>query len=190
MFAAMAQTIILLSFKSLGRSAMTQIDQAAQLAVGDVALVDAARPVTYLSRFRSPQWLTLRLPRNRCGLTLISSRKVVLAGKERAPVVCSSTSFVMPIWKPRHRPPISTCSSRSMTSSVRCLRRPDPQPVSRCCRQADSRASVGAIKDGFFRSGFRTGRGSCRSGHLVALRAKASHRARHDLRRIDLFASA
>ena len=42
---------------------MTQIDQAAQLAVGDVALVDAARPVTYLSRFRSPQWLTLRLPR-------------------------------------------------------------------------------------------------------------------------------
>jgi AraC-like DNA-binding protein len=41
---------------------MTQMDQAAQLAVGDVALVDAARPVTYFSRF-NPQWLTLRLPR-------------------------------------------------------------------------------------------------------------------------------
>jgi len=34
---------------------MTQMDQAAQLAVGDVALVDAARPVTYRSRFRSPR---------------------------------------------------------------------------------------------------------------------------------------
>jgi AraC-like DNA-binding protein len=42
---------------------MTQVDQAAQLAVGDVALVGAARPVTYLSRLWNPEWLTLRLPR-------------------------------------------------------------------------------------------------------------------------------
>lgn len=53
----------LILFQVAGQTEMTQIDQAAQLAVGDVALVDAARPVTYLSRFRSPQWLTLRLPR-------------------------------------------------------------------------------------------------------------------------------
>jgi AraC family transcriptional regulator, positive regulator of tynA and feaB len=53
----------LIMFQVAGQTVMTQIDQAAQLAVGDVALVDAARPVTYLSRFRSPQWLTLRLPR-------------------------------------------------------------------------------------------------------------------------------
>jgi AraC family transcriptional regulator, positive regulator of tynA and feaB len=53
----------LIIFQVAGQTAMTQIDQAAQLAVGDVALIDAARPVTYLSRFRSPQWLTLRLPR-------------------------------------------------------------------------------------------------------------------------------
>jgi AraC-like DNA-binding protein len=39
---------------------MTQMDQEAQLAVGDVGLVDAARPVTYLF---SGDWLTLRLPR-------------------------------------------------------------------------------------------------------------------------------
>jgi hypothetical protein len=39
---------------------MTQMDQEAQLAVGDVALVDAARLVTYLF---SGDWLTLRLPR-------------------------------------------------------------------------------------------------------------------------------
>jgi AraC family transcriptional regulator, positive regulator of tynA and feaB len=70
----------LLLFQVAGQTAMTQMDQEAQLAVGDVALVDAARPVTYLSRFRSlrgadrrveaPEqcvvsgdWLTLRLPR-------------------------------------------------------------------------------------------------------------------------------
>jgi AraC family transcriptional regulator, positive regulator of tynA and feaB len=53
----------LILFQVAGQTEMTQIDQAAQLAVGDVALVDAARPMTYLSRFRSPQWLTLRLPR-------------------------------------------------------------------------------------------------------------------------------
>ena len=52
----------LIIFQVAGQTAMTQIDQAAQLAVGDVALVDAARPVTYFSRF-NPQWLTLRLPR-------------------------------------------------------------------------------------------------------------------------------
>ena len=45
----------LILFQVAGQTAMTQMDQAAQLAVGDVALVDAARPVTYLSRFRSPR---------------------------------------------------------------------------------------------------------------------------------------
>ena len=53
----------LMLFQVAGQTAITQIDQAPQLAVGDVALVDAARPMTYLSRFSSPQWLTLRLPR-------------------------------------------------------------------------------------------------------------------------------
>jgi AraC family transcriptional activator of tynA and feaB len=53
----------LIMFQVAGQTAMTQVDQAAQLAVGDVALVDTARPMTYLSRFSSPQWLTLRLPR-------------------------------------------------------------------------------------------------------------------------------
>jgi AraC family transcriptional activator of tynA and feaB len=50
----------LILFQVAGQTAMTQMDQEAQLAVGDVALVDAARPVTYLF---SGDWLTLRLPR-------------------------------------------------------------------------------------------------------------------------------
>jgi AraC-like DNA-binding protein len=42
---------------------VTQIDQAVNLTVGDVALVDAARPATYFSRQGSTQWLSVRLPR-------------------------------------------------------------------------------------------------------------------------------
>jgi AraC family transcriptional activator of tynA and feaB len=53
----------LILFQVAGRSALTQIDRSVQLAVGDVALVDAARPVTYLSRDGNAQWLSLRLPR-------------------------------------------------------------------------------------------------------------------------------
>src|SRR5258708_10779554 len=67
----------LILFQVAGQTAMTQMDQAAQLAVGDVALVDAARPVTYLfsprgadRRVEAPEqcvfsgeWLMLRLPR-------------------------------------------------------------------------------------------------------------------------------
>jgi AraC-like DNA-binding protein len=50
-------------FQLSGKSAMTQNDRAVQLAVGDVALVDAARPVTYFSTETSARWLSLRLPR-------------------------------------------------------------------------------------------------------------------------------
>ena len=52
----------LIMFQVTGQIAMSQIDEAT-LAVGDVALVDAARPVRYISRSSSPQCLTLRLPR-------------------------------------------------------------------------------------------------------------------------------
>jgi AraC family transcriptional activator of tynA and feaB len=53
----------LVVFQVDGQSAMTQIDQTARLTVGDVALVDTARPVTHLSRLGNAQWLILRLPR-------------------------------------------------------------------------------------------------------------------------------
>jgi AraC-like DNA-binding protein len=53
----------LILFQVAGRSALTQIDQTVQLTAGDVALVDAARPVTYCSRYGGAQWLSLRLPR-------------------------------------------------------------------------------------------------------------------------------
>jgi AraC family transcriptional activator of tynA and feaB len=53
----------LIVFQVAGQSVISQIDRATQLTVGDVALIDAARPVTFLSRQRNTQWLSLRLPR-------------------------------------------------------------------------------------------------------------------------------
>jgi AraC family transcriptional activator of tynA and feaB len=48
-------------FQVAGQSALTQNDQAVQLAVGDVALFDAARPSTCCAS--NAEWLSLQLPR-------------------------------------------------------------------------------------------------------------------------------
>jgi AraC family transcriptional regulator, positive regulator of tynA and feaB len=48
-------------FQVAGRSAMTQNDEAVQLAVGDVALIDAARPAACFAG--DSHWLRLQLPR-------------------------------------------------------------------------------------------------------------------------------
>jgi AraC family transcriptional regulator, positive regulator of tynA and feaB len=53
----------LVIFQVAGQSALSQNDQTVQLAAGDVAIVDATRPVAYSANCRSVQWLTLRLPR-------------------------------------------------------------------------------------------------------------------------------
>jgi AraC family transcriptional activator of tynA and feaB len=50
-------------FQTAGQSTILQNDQAVELAVGDVALVDSAQPVTYVSEKRNGQWSCLRLPR-------------------------------------------------------------------------------------------------------------------------------
>jgi AraC family transcriptional activator of tynA and feaB len=49
-------------FQIAGRSTIIQNDQAVTLAVGDVALIDSARPVTYVNDGYE-QWLSLQLPR-------------------------------------------------------------------------------------------------------------------------------
>src|SRR3984893_7102029 len=52
-------------FQVAGRSAISQNDQVASLALGDVALIDASRPWTYLSSDGNTQWncLSIQLPR-------------------------------------------------------------------------------------------------------------------------------
>jgi AraC family transcriptional activator of tynA and feaB len=54
----------LILFQVAGHSAVSQNDRATQLTVGDVALIDAARPVIFSARQGGTQWLSLRLPRN------------------------------------------------------------------------------------------------------------------------------
>jgi AraC-like DNA-binding protein len=50
-------------FQLAGRSTLIQNDRVTPLTVGDVALVDSARPVTYHSENRPGRWLSLHLPR-------------------------------------------------------------------------------------------------------------------------------
>ena len=52
-------------FQLAGRSAISQNDQVVSLAVGEVVLVDATRPLTYLSSDENTQWncLSIQLPR-------------------------------------------------------------------------------------------------------------------------------
>ena len=49
-------------FQIAGRSTIIQNDQPVTLAVGDLALIDSARPVTYVNDGHE-QWLSLQLPR-------------------------------------------------------------------------------------------------------------------------------
>ena len=49
-------------FQIAGRSTIIQNEQAVTLAVGDVALIDSARPVAYVND-GNEQWLSLQLPR-------------------------------------------------------------------------------------------------------------------------------
>jgi AraC family transcriptional regulator, positive regulator of tynA and feaB len=50
-------------FQVNGRSRILQNDQIVELSVGDVALVDAARPITYLSGEEGNHWASVQLPR-------------------------------------------------------------------------------------------------------------------------------
>jgi len=61
MFASMAWIITV--FQVVGHSILAQNDQRVQLAATDVALVDSARPVTYVNESSYGQWFSLQLPR-------------------------------------------------------------------------------------------------------------------------------
>jgi AraC family transcriptional activator of tynA and feaB len=63
-------------FQVAGGSTIIQNDQAVQLTMGDAALVDSARPGTYVSDDRCGQWISLQLPRR----SLVSHLGVDLRG--------------------------------------------------------------------------------------------------------------
>jgi AraC-like DNA-binding protein len=74
-------------FQVAGQSALTQSDRTMQLAVGDVALVDAARPLTCFARNGSAPWncVALHLPRQALVSHLGFEPPVGLCGRARTP---------------------------------------------------------------------------------------------------------
>src|SRR5258705_805677 len=137
----------LVVFQVAGQSAMNQIDREAHLAVGDVALVDAARPVRYLSRFRNTQWLTLRLPRKSVRSHLGFEP---LGGVGRHGTRISRLLFDL-IRDATGSKPSSADSyvQLSVYDLVGALfAPPDPQPISRAADKLFARI-CGVIKDSF-----------------------------------------
>ena len=81
-------------FQASGQSAMIHKDQAVQLAVGDVALVDAARPVTYCADNGSEPWNTVSLsflPRQSLAPRAASARSLSRFGLCASPARHSQT---------------------------------------------------------------------------------------------------
>jgi AraC family transcriptional activator of tynA and feaB len=76
-------------FQMTGQSRIIQNDRNIELAVGDIAFVDAARPVTYVSEKGSGQWASLQLERR----SLASHLGLEL----RCPCRCSGTAAVRPL---------------------------------------------------------------------------------------------
>jgi AraC-like DNA-binding protein len=137
----------LIMFQVAGQTEMSQIDQAAQLAVGDVALVDAARPVTYLSRFSSPEWLTLRLPRS----ALRSQLGFEPQGVVSRPVTRTSR-LLFDLIRDADMEAASSSADLYMQFAVYDLvgalfAPSDPRPFSRSADKLFARIS-GAVKDG------------------------------------------
>ena len=113
-------------FQLAGRSGMTHNDEAMRVEVGDVVLVDVARPATFVAEDQGEPWncITLSLPRQSLVPTWDSSRVVVSAGAVGQPQGgCSSTlSGAASEMKDQHlHPPIPICGSRSTILSAHCL---------------------------------------------------------------------
>ena len=137
----------LIMFQVAGQIAMSQIDEVAQLAVGDVALVDAARPVRYIARSSSPQCLTLRLPRRSVRSHLgfepqgVDSRQATRASR-----------LLFDLIRDADMEAASSCADLYMQFAVYDLvgalfAPSDPRPFSRSADKLFARIS-GAVKDG------------------------------------------
>jgi hypothetical protein len=177
----------LILFQVAGQSAMTQIDRAAQLTVGDVALIDAARPVTFLSQ-GSTQWLSLRLPRK-----LVRSH---LGFEPQACLRSHGTRTARLLFD--FIRDAETESAFSFGESYMQMAVYDLVGATICAIRSPAhltlngqtvRAHLQPDQGRMLRSGFRAWRNSCCCGDLVTVRSEALHRSRHHLQRIHLFSS-
>jgi hypothetical protein len=133
-------------FQVAGRSTLSQLEEVAELAVGDVALLDAARPAACSAG--DAQWLRVQLPRQ----SLVSNLGCEPQGGSYAHGGLPAASLLFDLVRDadkadnrRPRRPIPTCSWRSMISSARCLRRPI-RCRSRAMRTGCSRVSVASSR--------------------------------------------
>jgi AraC family transcriptional regulator, positive regulator of tynA and feaB len=114
-------------FQVAGGSTMIQNDQAVKLAVGDVAFVDSARPVTYVSENGYGQWFSLQLPRRSLVSHLGFEPQYSFCGRSETRTARLLFQLILDAVHVRfRRPPRPSpiCSWRSMISSAHYLRSP------------------------------------------------------------------
>jgi AraC-like DNA-binding protein len=138
-------------FQVSGKSAMTQNDQAVQLAAGDVVLVDAARPVTYFRNDTSAQWLSVRLPRRSLVSHLGFEPQGGSCGRRGTPAGRLLFGLVHEVDTDNGLPFASADSYMQLAvyDLVGALFAPsDPRPITRPAGKLFARI-CGVIKDGF-----------------------------------------
>ena len=177
-------------FQVAGRSTLTQNEEVAQLAVGDVALLDAAQPAACSAG--DAQWLRVQLPRQ----SLVAHLGCEPQGGSYAHGGKPAASLLFDLVRDADKAdePASSPADSYMQLAVYDLlgalfAPSDPLPVSRHADRLFARVR-GVIKRGLCRSGFRPSRCRSRNGDLVALPPEAVHGARFDLQRVYLFASS
>jgi len=140
-------------FQVGGQSAMTHNDQAVRLGVGDVALVDAARPVTYFANNGSEPWntVTLNLPRE----TLVSHLGFEPQGGLHARAATPAARLLYDLVRDACNADVSASSAAdsymqlAVYDLLGALFAPcNPPPISRHADKLFARIR-GVIKDGF-----------------------------------------
>jgi AraC family transcriptional activator of tynA and feaB len=176
-------------FQVAGRSVFTQNDKVAQLAVGDIALLDAARPAACVTE--QSQWLRFQLPRASLVSHLGFEPQGGLYASGETPATRLLYDLVREADKVEGSGPVPADSYLQLAiyDLLGALFAPSiSAPVSRYADQLFARVR-GIVKDGFADPDFDPRRLAIKSGDIVALSAEALCRARFDLQRFHILAA-
>jgi AraC family transcriptional regulator, positive regulator of tynA and feaB len=176
-------------FQVAGRSVMTQNDETVELAVGDVALLDAARPAACFAG--DSHWLRLQLPRKSLLSHLGCEPRGGLHARGETAAAHLLFDLVRNADKADGSPVLLADSYMQLAvyDLLGALFAPaNPLAVSRHAERLFARIHD-VIKDGFADPDFGPARGRSRNGDIAALSPETVHGARLDLQRIHLFAS-
>ena len=166
-------------FQVAGRAVVTQNEHTAQLAVGDIGLVDGARPSTRLSDNGS-QWLSIYLPRQSLISHLGFEPQACLYGRGGTVAARSLRQLVLESIGDENSTtgPAPTCGSPSTISLAHYLRRPTRGLV-HVIRTSCLRASAASLRTALpiqisVLTGWRPKRGS----HYAIFRSSSQSAAR------------